>query len=57
MDIQLEQKDNKRQFLDDETGMPDSKIVDKMKRLHLNKITSKNESDRVMNRLNETANT
>ena len=54
MDIQLEQKDNKGQFLEDEIGMPLSKTVDEMKRLHLNKISSKNECDRVMNRLNKT---
>ena len=56
MDIELEQKDNKTQFLEDKIGRPDSKVVEEMKRLDLNKITSKDKCDRIMNRLNKTLN-
>ena len=56
MDIELEQKDNKTQFLEDKIGRPDSKVVEEMKRLDLNKISSKDKCDRIMNRLNKTLN-
>ena len=56
MDIELEQKYNKTQFLEDKIGRPDSKVVEEMKRLDLNKITSKDTCDRIMNRLNKTLN-
>ena len=48
MDIELEQKDNKTQFLEDEIGIPDFKVVEEMNRL----IFLKNEpkkGDRIMN--------
>ena len=51
MDIELEQKDNKIQFLQDKVGIPDSKFVEEeMNRLDLNKISSKDRFDRIMNR-------
>ena len=50
MDIELEQKDNKIQFLEDKVGIPDSKIDEEMNRLDLNKISSKDNIDRIMNR-------
>ena len=54
MDIEIEQKDNKIQFLKDKIGIPDSKVIEEMNRLDLNKISSKERNDRIMNRLNKT---
>ena len=54
MDIEKEQKDNKIQFLEDKIGVPDSKVIKEMNRLDLNKISSKERNDRIMNRLNKT---
>ena len=56
MDIELEQKDNKIHFLEDKIGKPDFKVVEEMNRLDLNKVSSKEKCDRVMNRLNKTPN-
>ena len=56
MDIALEQKDNKIQFLEVKIGIPDSKIVEEMSRLDLNNLSSKNKNDRIMIRLNKTLN-
>ena len=56
MSIELEQKNNKIQFLEDKLGMPDSKIVEEMHKLSLNKISRKDKCDRFMNRLNKTLN-
>ena len=41
MDKELEQKDNTLQLLEDKIGIPHSKIVEDMKRLHLNILSSK----------------
>ena len=41
MDIELEQKHNKTQILEDEIGMPDSKFKEEMNRLDLNETSSK----------------
>ena len=38
LDIELAKKGNKRQFLEDKKRIPDSKVIEKMKRLDLNKI-------------------
>ena len=54
MDIEVEQKDNKTQFLEDEIGKPDSKVVGEMNRLDLYILSKK--GDKVMNRLNKTLN-
>ena len=50
MDIELEQKDNKLLFSKDKIGIPDPKVVEEMNRLDLNKISSKEKNDRIMNR-------
>ena len=55
MDVELERKDNKIQFLEDKIGIPDSKVIEEMNRLDLNKISSK-KNDRIMKRLNKTLN-
>ena len=54
MDIELEQKDNKIQFLEDRIGIPDSKVIEEMNRLDLDKISSHERNDRFLNRLNKT---
>ena len=56
MDMEIEQKDNKIRFLEDKIGIPDFKIIEEMNRLDLNKISSKEKNDRIMNRLNKTIN-
>ena len=38
IDIELEQKDNKLQFLEDKKGTPDSKVIEEMNRLNSNNI-------------------
>ena len=54
MDVEIEQKDNKIQFLEDKIGIPDSKVIEEMNRLDLDKISCKEKNDRIMNRLNKT---
>ena len=54
MDIELEQKDNEIHFLKDKIGIPDSKDIEEMNRLELNKISCKEKNDRIMKRLYET---
>ena len=54
MDIEIEQKDNKKQLSEDKIGIPDTKLTEEMNRLDLNEISSEEENDRIMNRLNET---
>ena len=54
MDVEKEQKDNKIQFLEDKIGIPDSKVIEEMNRLDLNKLSCKEKNDRIMNRLNKT---
>ena len=45
MDMEKEQKDNKIQFLEDKIGIPDSKVIEEMSRLDLNKISWKEKND------------
>ena len=54
MDVEIEQKDNKIQFLEDKIGIPDSKVIEEMIRLHDILLKSKEKNDRIMNRLNKT---
>ena len=39
-DVEIEQKDSKIEFLENEIGLPDSKVIEEMNRLGLNKISS-----------------
>ena len=41
MDIEIKQKDNKINFLEDKIGITDDKVVEEMYKLNLNKITKK----------------
>ena len=54
MDMEIEQKDSKIQFLEDKIGIPDSKVIEEMNRLKINKTSCKEKNDRIMNRLNKT---
>ena len=54
MDMEIEQKDKKIQFLKDKIGIPDSKVIEEMTRLDLNKISCEEKNDRILNRLNKT---
>ena len=56
MDVEIEQKDNKIQFVEDKIGIPDSNVIEEMNRLDLNKISCKEKNDRIMKRLNKTLN-
>ena len=55
-DIELQQKDAKKHFLEDKRGIPDSKILEdeEMNRLDSNKVSSKDKCDRILKRLNKT---
>ena len=54
MDMEIEQKDNKIQFIKDKIGIPDSKVIEEKNRLDLNKISCKEKNDKILNRLNKT---
>ena len=56
MHVETEQKDNRVKFLEDKIGIPDSKVIEEMNRLALNKTSCKEKIDRIMNRLNKTLN-
>ena len=56
IDIEIEQKDNKINFLENKIGITDDKVVEEMSNLDLNKILNKEKNDRIMNRLNKTLN-
>ena len=56
MDIDIEQKDNKKSFLENKMGVTDDKIIEEMNRLDLNKMSEKEKNIRIMNRLNKTLN-
>ena len=53
MDTKTKQNDNKKN-LEDKIGIPDSKVLEEMNRLDLNKKLCKEKNDRIMNRLNKT---
>ena len=56
MDVELEQKDNKKLFLENKVGFADDKVVEEKDKHNLNKIFNKDKKDRFMNRLNKTLN-
>ena len=51
MDIELERKDNKIHFSEDKIGIPDTKVFEEVNRSDLNKISSKDKQDSILNRL------
>ena len=56
IDIEKEQKDKKIELLENKIGLPDCKKKQEMKRLGLNKISSKWKGDRNLDRLNNSLN-
>ena len=48
MDIDIEQKDKKIEFLENKIGKADCKVDEGMNRLRLNKKSSKKKSDKFM---------
>ena len=56
MDTEIEQKDNKIDFSENEIGLPDCKVIEEMNKLRIYKISSKRKGDRIMDRLNNSLN-
>ena len=56
MDIEIEEKDNKINYLENKIGISDEKVIEEMSNLNLNNIINKEKNDRIMNRLNKTLN-
>ena len=50
MDIEIKPKDIKIEFLENKTGLPDSKVIE-INKIKLNKMSSKRKGDRIMDRL------
>ena len=51
IDTELEQKGNKIEVSENKIGTPDCKVIKGLKRLALNKISSKRKGDRNMDRV------
>ena len=51
MVIEMEQKDNQIDFLENKIGLPDSKVFEEKNKLGLNEKSSKTKGGRIMNRL------
>ena len=56
MHMEIEQKDNKREFSEKKTGERDSRVTEDMNELGLEKKSSKRKSYRIMDRLNNLPN-
>ena len=56
LDIGIEQKDNKIDFLEKKIGLPVYKVIEEMNRQELSKMSSKRKSDRNMDRINSFVN-
>ena len=52
MDTEIKQKDNKREFLENKQGLPDSKVTEGMNNLAMKNLSSKKNDDRIMDRIN-----
>ena len=52
MDLEVEQKGNKVELLENKICLPDSKGIEEMNKLRLNEIQIRRKSDRIMDRLN-----
>ena len=51
-DKEIEQKDHKMEFLENKIGLPDSKVIEQIRRLGLNKISTKRKGNRIIHWLN-----
>ena len=56
LDIKIEQKDSKIDFSESKERLPDSKVIEEMNKLRLNKISSKIKGDWIMDKLNNSLN-
>ena len=51
MDLEIEQKDTKKDFLENEIGLPGFKVLEGMNKCGLNEISTKRREDRTMDEL------
>ena len=51
MDIERQEKDYEIGFSGNKTGLPDSKVIEEMKKLGLNKSSCTREGDRILHRI------
>ena len=56
MDVEKEQKDNRIDFLKNKIRLPACNIIEKMKKLGLDKLPSSRKGDRIMDRLKSSLN-
>ena len=56
LDIEIEQKDNRIEFLSNKIGLPDSKVIEETNRLGLRKMSSKRKSSMILDTLNYSLN-
>ena len=56
MDMEIEQKDDKIEYLEIKIGSHDCKVIEEMNRLGLNKMSTKRTGDRTMDRSNNSLN-
>ena len=52
MDIEIVQKVNEIDFLKNKIGLPDSKVIEELKKMWTKKISSKWKNDRIMDTWN-----
>ena len=52
MNIEIEQKHNKTEIFENTIGLPDSKVIEEMNKLGLNKISFRTKVDRILDTLN-----
>ena len=56
MDLEIKQKDDKGEILENKKRLPDSKVIEEMNKIGLTKLSSKRKSYRVLDRLNNSPN-
>ena len=56
MVLDTQQKDIEIELLVSKIGLPDSKVIEEMNKLGINKMSSKSKGDRMMARLNKSLN-
>ena len=56
MDVEIEQKDNRKKFLENKKGFPGGKILETMNNLGVKRISSKRKRNSIMDRLNDSPN-
>ena len=53
MDLELEQKDKNLSILENKIGCANDKVVEKLKKLDLNKISNQEKCERILCRVNK----